>query len=150
MAGRGPAPKDPRRRARTNSDPVPVRVFETSPVPQPPLDEVLGEANPATGAPWSSQTLKLWRTIGVLPQTQGLVDAQWAVLARAMILDDLVIAGDVKHAAEARLQLSKFFISPDDMLRGRIVTAQADEADAKRPAKAGPAADKFGALKAAG
>ena len=36
-AGRGPMPKDPRDRARRNSDIVPHRVIDSDPVPQPPL-----------------------------------------------------------------------------------------------------------------
>lgn len=148
MAGRGPAPKDPRRRARTNSDPVPVRYVEVRPDRQPSLADLVGEVNPGTGAPWSAATVDFWESLGEFPSTDNLLRAQWVVLARAMVLDDLVMAGDVRHVSELRLQLAKFFVAPDDMMRGRIVAAQADEADAKRPA-ASSSRERFGDLRLA-
>jgi hypothetical protein len=48
MAGKGPAPKEPGRRARTNSDPVPLRVITAEPVKQPPLPPVF-LPDPVTG-----------------------------------------------------------------------------------------------------
>lgn len=35
MAGRGPGPKDPSRRARTNKDPIQLGVIHADPVEQP-------------------------------------------------------------------------------------------------------------------
>ena len=52
--------------------------------------------------------------------------------ARAKILDDAVISGELRHAAEARLQMAKFGIAPDDLARLRIQFAQADEVEEKR------------------
>jgi hypothetical protein len=145
MAGRGPSPKDPRKRARTNSDSVPVRYVEVRPDKQPALADLLGDVNPATQAPWSEATVAFWESLGEFPSTDNLLRAQWSILARAMVLDDLMMAGDVRHASELRLQLAKFFVAPDDMMRGRIVAAQADEADAKRPAS--PARDRYADLR---
>lgn len=129
MPGRGPAPKPAARRARRNAEPSPLRSIEIEPAQQPKLETVLGEENPATGEPWSAATLALWDRLGEAPSTRDLVDAQWALLARAMVLDDLVMRGEVKHASEVRLQLAKFFVAPDDMLRGRIQVIAADEAE---------------------
>lgn len=132
MAGRGPAPKDPRKRARKNKDPVAMRVIEVSPVAQPSLESLFGAVNPATGMEWSDATLMLWREIGEFGRVQLLQSAQWSLFGRAMILDDAVNRGDLKYAAEARLQIAKFGIAPDDLARMRIQLAAADEADEKR------------------
>lgn len=132
MAGRGPAPKDPSKRARRNKDPIAMRVIEVSEVEQPSLEELFGEINPLTGEPWSSATLRLWREIGEFARVQLLQGAQWSLFGRAMLLDDAVNRGEAKFAAEARLQIAKFGIAPDDLARMRIQLAAADEADERR------------------
>lgn len=139
MAGVGPPPKDPSRRARRNKDPVALRVIEVEPVEQPSLESLFGEVNPATGEPWHSATLLLWEQLGEFARVQLLRDAQWSLFARAMVLDDAVLAGHLKYAAESRLQLAKFGIAPDDLARLRIQFAQADEADEKRRSSRGGA-----------
>lgn len=132
MAGRGPAPKDPNKRARRNADPIPLTVVQVSPASQPDLIEILGEISPATGEPWRKATLRLWRELADFPSCRNLLSAQWSLLARAMILDDALLSGATKPAAEARLQLQKFGIAPDDVARLRIQFAAADEADERR------------------
>lgn len=148
MAGVGPPPKDPSKRARKNSEPIPLRVVSVDPVPQPELVDVLGEVNPATEEPWQPATLRLWKELGDFPSTDTLRAAQWSLLARVMILDDALVSGEVKHAAEARLQLAKFGIAPDDVARLRIVFAQADEADEK-VARKRPASKRYKGLRLA-
>lgn len=129
MAGRGPAPKDPSKRVRKSRNMGEFQVIEIEPHRQPALVEVLGEINPATSEPWSKPSLDLWEALGGFPTTQSLTATQWQLLARAIILDDLIMRGEVKHMQEFRLQLAKFFIAPDDVLRGRFQFAQADEAE---------------------
>lgn len=133
MAGHGPAPKAPEKRARSNADPVPLRVVQIVPAAQPALVDAIGPRNPATGEVWTSGTLLLWDALGEIPTTANLVSAQWLLLARAMILDDALLAGSVTAAAEARLQLAKFGIAPDDVARLRIQFAQADTVEASAP-----------------
>lgn len=133
MAGRGPAPKDPAKRARGNKDPIPLRVVEIVPARQPALVDAVGELNPATELPWSKGTLLLWEALGEIPTTANLVTAQWLLLARAMILDDALLNGSVSAASEARLQLAKFGIAPDDVARLRIQFATADAVEAAAP-----------------
>lgn len=58
--------------------------------------------------------------------------------------------GDARVLPELRLRVAKFGATPEDRARLRIQFAQADEADSKRPAPAGPATGRFGELKAAG
>lgn len=146
MAGNGPPPKDPAKRARSNKDPIPLRVVEITPAQQPELFDAIGELNPATDAPWTSGTLLLWSALGEIPTTSNLVTAQWLLLARAMILDDALLSGSMSAASEARLQLAKFGIAPDDVARLRIQFAQADTIEASAP-KPRAARARFGNMR---
>lgn len=150
MAGRGPAPKDPNRRARRNKDPVPLRVVQADPDPQPELTALLGESNPLTGEPWREPTLLLWRQLGEFPTTSRLQAAQWSSLARAVMIDDAVVAGDAKLASEARLRLAKYGIDPDDLARLRVQIVAADEAEEKQRSGGGrpSARERRGGLRA--
>ena len=150
IAGRGPAPKDPSKLAGHGAAKArqgEMRVINVAPVPQPDLVEMLGEINAATGQAWHPSTLVLWKNLGDFPSLEAMQAAQWAVLARAMMLDDAFMRGELKHAAELRLQLQKFGIAPDDVARLRIVFAQADEADSKRSAPAESARARRGQIK---
>lgn len=149
MAGRGPAPKDPSKRARRNKGQE-MRVVEVEPAEQPSLVDLFGVDNPATGEPWNMATLRLWDELSEFAKIQLLQNAQWSLLARAMILDDAVVSGDLKFASEARLQLAKFGIAPDDVARMRIQFAQADEAEERRkaPRSGNDARGRYGGLKA--
>ena len=142
MAGNGPPPKDPAKRARANKDPIPLRVVHIEPARQPALIDAIGELNPATEMPWTSGTLLLWDALGEIPTTSNLVSAQWLLLARAMILDDALLAGSLSAASEARLQLAKFGIAPDDVARLRIQFATAETVEAAAPRRAS-ARDRF-------
>src|SRR5690606_22394554 len=108
MAGHGPPPKDPATRARRNKPPAALRVVEVQKVEQPSLQSILGQKNPATGEPWTRQATTLWAALGDFPTTRDLQQAQWELLARAIMLDDAVLRGQLRYAAEARLQLAKF------------------------------------------
>jgi hypothetical protein len=150
MAGRGPAPKDPGKRARTNADPIPLRVVHADPAKQPDLDDLLGEVNPLTGAPWQAATVTFWRQLGEFPTTANLQAAQWSSLARALMIDDAMVSGETKLAGEARLRLAKYGIDPDDLARLRIQIVQADEAEEKRTPTGGAARQRRGPLKSTG
>ena len=129
MAGRGPAPKG--NAIRRNKDSQPLHVVEVEPGVQPSLEELVGEVNPVTGEPFTPMTLRFWEELSEFATLGLLLDAQWSWLARAMVLDDAVMRGEAKWAAEARLQMAKFGIAPDDVLRMRVQIVQADEAEAK-------------------
>jgi len=129
MAGRGPAPKVPDQRARRNKPATPLRMITVVPDAQPSLKEAIGSRNPMTGKAWHAATLRLWESLGSFPTTRGLLMAQWLMLARAMMLDDAVMEGDARFASEARLQIAKFGITPDDVARLRFVLAQAEGAE---------------------
>lgn len=132
MAGKGPAPKDPTKRARRNSDPIPMRVVVAEPVEQPSLTELLGKVNPLTDTEWHQATLLFWGQLSEFPTTAELQPAQWSSLARALMIDDAMFSGKTGLAAESRLRLAKYGIDPDDLARLRVQIVAADEAEERR------------------
>ncbi|MGP5931633.1 phage terminase small subunit [Corynebacterium glyciniphilum] len=151
MPGKGFAPKPGdqlaghgAKKAR-NSE---MTVVEIRPNGQPPLVDIIGAVNPITDEPFSRATLRLWEELAQFATLGLLMDAQWSLLARAMVLDDAVMHGDAKWASEARLQMQKFGIAPDDVLRMRVQVVQADEAEAKRETERAAAPPRWGDLKA--
>ena len=136
MPGRGPAPKNPKTRARRNEQNIPQREIVVSFVPQPALEDIYGDTNPATQQPWTDQTLQFWDTLANFPplKTQGLQQTQWLDLARTMVIDDAFNRGDTRLGPERRLQLAQYGITPDRLARHRITMATADEAEDKRRA----------------
>ncbi|MEJ5928733.1 hypothetical protein WG915_08910 [Corynebacterium sp. H128] len=115
MAGIGAPPKLNSIRRKGQG----FRVFHGKPGAQPSLESDFGELNPVTLTRWHPSTLRFWDELGDLEVTRDLMDAQWSLLARAVMLDDAVLAGRVSLASEARLQLRKFGIAPSDALRLR-------------------------------
>ena len=140
MAGRGPAPKDPAKRARRNADPIAQRVFVADPADQPSLAELLGQTNPLTGTEWHQATILFWGQLAEFPTTANLQAAQWSSLARAMMIDDAVVSGKIALAAESRLRLAKYGIDPDDHARQRVQIVAADEAEERRAPASGSSA----------
>ena len=108
-----------------------MHVVEVEPGVQPSLEDLVGDVNPVTGEPFTPMTLRFWDELSEFATLGLLLDAQWSLLARAMVLDDAVMRGEAKWAAEARLQMAKFGVAPDDVLRMRVQIVQADEAEAK-------------------
>ncbi|OLT55875.1 hypothetical protein BJF89_13910 [Corynebacterium sp. CNJ-954] len=104
----------------------------------------MGDVNPVTGEPFTPMTLRFWEELSEFATLGLLLDAQWSLLARAMVLDDAVMRGEAKWAAEARLQMAKFGIAPDDVLRMRVQIVQADEAEAKSEVASGASAGRRG------
>lgn len=141
MAGRGPAPKDPsvrqRRNRPTSGD---FRVVEIRPGKQPELVDVLGETNPRTGEPWRKWTLDFWAQLADFPSTKNHLPAQWSSLARAVAFEEASLLG-VESPSEGRLRVAKHGVDPDDLMRLRILTVEAEVAEEKVGAKK-PAAKK--------
>lgn len=137
MAGRGPAPKDPNRRARTNKDPIPLRVIAAEPVRQPELPEfdmqveVNGELVSQTFV-WPARTREWWRMWADSPLSAEFTSTDWSELLDTALLHARLWSGDHKVANEMRLRVAKFGATPEDRARLRIQFAQADEADEKR------------------
>lgn len=137
MAGRGPAPKDPSRRARSNKEPVPYRVITAEPVEQPELPDfdveiaVDGEII-AQKFKWPERTRDWWRMWAESPLSAEFTSTDWSELLDTAVLHARFWRGDVKLAGELRLRVAKFGATPEDRARLRITFAQADEAEEKR------------------
>lgn len=143
MAGMGPAPKDPRRRARSNVDIIPTTLLRFEQAVQPELPaapEWLGEWPPATRRWW-----EMWRGSA---QAENLTVTDWDFLLDTALLHAQVWAeGKLSMMAELRLRVAKFGATPEDRARLRMQFAAADEADANRPVSSRPSArERRGAL----
>ena len=141
MAGRGPAPKDPAKRARRNKDPQALRVIEAEPQPQPELP---------TDVEWHPQTLEWWAMWGRSPLSQTYTDNDWRELMDTALVHTRHWDGDKTAAAELRIRVAKFGATPEDRARLRITFAQADEADQKRTTPAKKSKGAYGDLKVVG
>jgi hypothetical protein len=132
MAGFGPPPKDPSRRARTNKDPVPLRVITAEPVSQPdlPTFEVEHDGE-LTEFVWPARTVEWWRMWRESPLAADFTSTDWSELLDTALLHAKFWSGDAKLASELRLRVAKFGATPEDRARLRITFAQADEAEAK-------------------
>jgi hypothetical protein len=82
------------------------------------------------------------------PQSELFTESDWSELLDTALLHARLWRGEVSVASELRLRVAKFGATPEDRARLRIQFAQADEADAKRPAPVAPAVDRFGKLEA--
>jgi hypothetical protein len=149
MAGRGPAPKDPRRRARTNSDPVPLRVIAAEPVDQPDLPEsvMISTKEGPQAFDWPARTVQWWQMWADSPLSAEFTSTDWSELMDTATLHARLWLGQASVAPELRLRVAKFGATPEDRARLRITFAQADEAEEKRPA-ARSSRERRGSLKA--
>lgn len=148
MAGRGPAPKDPSRRARVNKDPVPLRVIHAEPVKQPALPTLeIEQDGELTESAWPARTLEWWRMWGDSPLSADFTSTDWSELLDTARLHALFWMGRTSVASELRLRVAKFGATPEDRARLRITFAQADEAEQK-PAVRASSRSRRGGLKA--
>ena len=154
MAGRGPAPKDPAKRARSNSDPLGMRVYSTERVEQPELPdfdvqiEVDGDLV-SKAFVWPEATRRWWATWGAEPMAADFTATDWDFLLDTALLHAKVWGdGELKLLAELRLRVAKLGATSEDRARLRITYAQADEAEAKRGRPKSSARERRGPLKA--
>lgn len=142
MAGRGPSPKDPARRARSNSDPIPMRILPAVLAAQPELpffyvtttwrDKETGQ-NITEREPysWAPQTEVWWDMWASSPLASSFTSTDWSELLDTALIHSEVWNGDFKLASELRLRTAKFGATPEDRARLRIQFAEADEAETK-------------------
>jgi len=127
MAGRGPQPKDPARRARSNRDPIGTTVIEFVHAEAPALP---------VGVEWCDATKRWWKHWTDSPQADGFTALDWDfLLDTAMMHNAMWTTGNTQNAAEIRLRVAKFGATPEDRARLRMVFADADDKDEKRAAK---------------
>ena len=125
MAGRGPQPKNPKRRARSNSDPIEPTILRFMPGDQPEL--------PGGDAKWPLRTRVWWDVWRDSPQAEHFTATDWEFLLETALIHAKFWAGETSHAGELRLRVAKFGATMEDRARLRMQFAQADEADARRP-----------------
>lgn len=136
MAGRGPQPKDPDKRARRNVGPD-MRVITAEPVAQPPLPvfdvqvEVDGTMTSQEFV-WPERTRQWWQMWADSPLSDDFTSTDWSELLDTAVLHARLWAGDIKVAGELRLRTAKYGATPEDRARLRIQFAHADEVDDRR------------------
>lgn len=143
MAGRGPAPKDPSRRARNNKDPNPTLRLEFQPCTPPDLPRTYD---------WHPQTVAWWKVWQDSPMAEVMGPTDWSyLLDTALMHHAMWEKGAWTLAAEVRLRVAQFGATPADRMRLRVQWADADDKDAKIP-MAAPVPDrragKYGQLRA--
>jgi hypothetical protein len=146
MPGRGPAPKDPRRRARGNQDPIPTTHVVAEPLaPMQLPDDLLPD-----GDTWHPATLRWWQRWCDSPLAANLPAVDWAELEACAVMHHAFMKKRTFNlAAELRLRMAKFGATPEDRARLRIQLADADAKDSKRPESAGSASrERYGPLRA--
>lgn len=140
MPGRGPAPKDPDKRARRNKDPHPFKVIHVEPSAQPELpdfDVTVKEDGELRSEQfdWPERTRDWWRMWAESPLAEDFTATDWNELMDTALLHAKFWGGNMGVAAELRLRVAKFGATPEDRARLRIQFAAADQADNKRTNK---------------
>lgn len=122
MAGRGPAPKDPSRRARRNAAPQ-MTVIEFTPPGAPDLPDSMA---------WCDETVDWWQMWQDSPLSDTFSETDWAFLLDTAILHHMLWTnGDISVLSELRIRVAKFGATPEDRARLRIQFATADQVEAK-------------------
>lgn len=128
MAGHGPPPKDPSKRARRNADPIPLRVVTQ--------DEVVEQPLLPADIDWHPQVIKWWHMWRQSPLSNDFTTTDWSyLLDTALIANAFWADRNLNVAAELRLRASKFGATPEDRARLRIQVVTADAAEAEAEAK---------------
>ena len=149
MAGVGPPPKDPKRRARKNSDPVPQTVLRHEVAEAPALPDFRVERDgELVEFVWPERTREWWQMWEESPQAEHFGSTDWEFLLDTALIHAKVWRGDLSALPELRLRVAKFGATMEDRARLRMVFAAADEADAKRPAGGQSARERYGRLRA--
>ncbi|RKN40945.1 hypothetical protein [Streptomyces hoynatensis] len=147
MAGRGPAPKDPKRRARRNADAQQQTVlrFEQAEPPELPTLQVEQDGK-LVEFTWPHRTVEWWEMWKASPQAEHFSSTDWDFLLDTALVHARFWTGNLAAGAELRLRVAKFGATPEDRARLRMQFAQADEADSRRPAGAS-SRERYGDLK---
>ena len=134
MAGRGPAPKDPSKRARTNKDVIPLRIVAVEPVARPDLPEFDVEVK-RDGEPvmvpfaWPAATRDWWAMLDSHPLAGEFIETDWSYLMDTARIHAAFWVGRLDAAGELRLREAKYGFTPEDRLRLRIQFAEATGAE---------------------
>ena len=143
----GPAPKDPSKRAR-GARGEEWRVVRAEVAPQPDLpDLMVWDSGKVVGIDWPDVTREWWQMWADSPLSDGFTATDWSELRDTARLHALYWLGSKDVAGELRQRTAKFGATPEDRAKLRIVLADADEKELKRPGTSA-AADRYDGLKA--
>lgn len=157
MAGNGRAPKDPRKRARSNKDVAPVRYLAPARVVvQPDLPEFEVEIRPKDGEPymvpyaWPDATRDWWAMLAHHPLAGEFFESDWAYLLDTALIHAAFWKGNLSVAGELRLREAKYGFTPEDRAKLRIFSAAAVEGESKAvlgAARVQSARERYGGVK---
>jgi hypothetical protein len=118
MAGRGPAPKDPKTRRRRNADPVArTELVADGRTRGPALPK---DALP-TGETWHPRTQAWWASWRKSAQAQTFTPLDWDfLLDTALMHHTMWSKGRWEFASEVRLRSAKYGATPEDRARLRM------------------------------
>lgn len=158
MAGVGPAPKDPSKRARRNKDVVELRVVEVSPAAKPDLPEFDVEVKRdgeqvMVPFQWPAATRDWWATLDAHPLKGEFTELDWSYLMDTARIHAAFWMGRLDAAGELRLREAKYGFTPEDRARLRLQFAQATGAEADtagKVAKAVSARERMQGIRKAG
>ncbi|PJN40922.1 hypothetical protein CG747_10350 [Streptomyces sp. CB02959] len=143
MAGRGPAPKDPVRRARRNADVMLQTILPFERAAPPELPDWPGE-----DGDWPVRTRDWWQVWRASPQAEHFSSTDWDFLLDTALIHARLWSGELSAAAELRLRVAKFGATPEDRARLRMQFAP-DESRENYPESNSPqsAKKRYSALK---
>ncbi len=127
MAGRGPAPKATRSRARdaARRDAETTEVVADGGVHGPPLPEGVLPDEQA----WHPQTVALWESLRRSPLLADEPDLGWQFLIdTALMHHTMWDKGRWEFASEVRLRLAKYGATPEDRQRLKVKVTSPGEA----------------------
>lgn len=151
MAGRGPTPKDPSKRARGNRDAAPLNVIELVPVsdfPDLPETFMVDSKSGVTAIGFPDETRRWWRNWAESPFARNMDALAWERLRMAAALHARAVLGDLNSFKEFRLHMALFPETPADRLRQRIQVAQAVDAEITTAGKVERVQSRYSRLKA--
>lgn len=114
-----------------------MRVITATPDKQPALpalwfyDESTGKKKRFA---WPARTKAWWKMWAESPLSTEFTANDWSELLDTALLHARFWSGNLSLAGELRLRVAKFGATPEDRARLRITFAQADQAEAPRPA----------------
>src|SRR5687768_8236495 len=120
MAGRGPAPKDPKRRVGHSKDPHAQTVlrFEHAEPPELPTLQVMKDGE-LVEHKWPQRTLDWWEMWKASPQAEHFSSTDWDFLLDTALVHARFWSGEMSAAGELRLRVAKFGATPEDRARLR-------------------------------
>lgn len=154
--GRGPAPKDPAKRARRNKELIPARPVFLTPLAKPELPSfsitIANDGMISTQEfTWPEATVLWWQMLDSHPLVAEFGGSDWSYLMDTARIHAAFWLGNITLAGELRLREAKYGFTPEDRLRLRwqVATTAGAEADAvSKTVRASTARERYGNARA--